>query len=78
MKARWSPRMNRNERERRKHMGVRVLQWIESQGVVFYYGKAHFPSAQKAEHIQASHKEAVRVSRSKSERDFLTILPLSP
>lgn len=37
--------MNRNERERRKHMGVRVLRWIESQGVVFYYGK---PEREKA------------------------------
>lgn len=37
--------MSRNERERRKHMGVRVLRWIESQGVVFYYGK---PEREKA------------------------------
>lgn len=27
------------ERERRKHMGVRVLQWIESQGVIFHYDR---------------------------------------
>lgn len=31
--------MNRNERERRKHMGARVLRWIESQGVVFHYDR---------------------------------------